>query len=1299
MITQNTNVEPVAQLKKEIGLLQSMSILEASPAAVTALSSEKLVSLLKYLMLAECRLTGIPLRSSSVPMQITVADGGEDGRVEWSGLTPSTDYFPDRFCIFQSKAQKLTEARLRSEILKKDKIGLSEAIETVLVRRGAYIVFCSHPLVESAKTKLISAIRKSIEEGGGDASLAATIDIYDANKIADWANRHPSVALWLASQQRERSLSGFQTHQAWGSAVAKVDWVPSDTARYVPAEKVQHAHAGALSSDWTFAQARDACLNGLETDVRKIRVVGPSGYGKSRFVFEMLRDAPSPTSPILTSSVIYADYIVVGDEVLKLALEIADAGLDATLVVDECPDTIYRKLADNVDRAGSNLRLVTIDLETRYLKEKGLLTIQLERERDGVISSIAKSAAPRLSEQGLQIITNLSNGFPQMAVLAANQDADGRNTILTAEQLIGKVIWGSRSHQDDAERVLEALSLFEWVDTRGDQGGEAGLIAEQLAMTSFERLVEVLHGAQGRGIVERRGHFVQIVPIPLAARLASARLQKLPDTTLSRFFVTAPEGLKSSLLARLRWLDTTDEAHQFARQLLDEAQFGNLSALRTDFGAKCLERLVHVDPDRVMRTLDRILLPLELEDLGSFSYTTRAHLVLALERLVFRNATFERAARMLLRLAVAAPMNDAAARNFQQLFHLHLSGTEVAPDRRLSVVDEGLQSRDEREREICLGALGNMLDTAHFSRSGGSEEIGSAAPLEDWEPETWSDIWDFHRAGLSRLTTIALARGSDAPVAKGLIGRHIRGLIGVLPFEDIKGAVDAIIGAGGRWPEAVEQVSKWLYFNAKEADDGHVARVRDWFDALMPLDPVDRALVLTHGWPADLHDPDSRYDRSAGAGDYKYSQREAAKLVPEILATPGALARVLDEITTSDAKGTHAFAEALAQAAPDPVSLFADALAYLKHGKRPNVRFFSGLIAGADKRGAALSRTYIDAAIGSAELKSQAVSMIGAGTLTAADIKLIATLVANDEISAWQTVDLSYGQRLQHLTTAELMPLFEILRQKGTDGLWASLEILSMYFYDGRAPTERLADQIKFLMTRPELLTSTRTGGADGANLETMMKVLIRNDLVDDQFADAMTEQVMRLTVPPGTEMFHQLDGAFRNVLKLLIERFPEVVWRRLSDLLATTSPASRLFKLLEGDRDERWLGPGLVFDLPAELTLEWVRSDPAIRASRAITWLPIAVPGPDKTWDWHPALVSFIDEFGEEPDVLSRLGRRLRPSSWTGHLGHYLEPLIPLVSSWQRHRLAKVRFWAAEMPDALRRSIETDTLYDEPYR
>jgi hypothetical protein len=72
-------------------------------------------------------------------------------------------------------------------------------------------------------------------------------------------------------------------------------------------------------------------------------------------------------------------------------------------------------------------------------------------------------------------------------------------------------------------------------------------------------------------------------------------------------------------------------------------------------------------------------------------------------------------------------IENNAGGQFKALYQLYLSGTEASSEARLRILDEGLQSADSRERELCVEALGRMLKTVHFTRVGGTEEIGAAS--------------------------------------------------------------------------------------------------------------------------------------------------------------------------------------------------------------------------------------------------------------------------------------------------------------------------------------------------------------------------------------------------------------------------------------------------------------------------------------------------------------------------------------------------------------------------------------------
>ena len=83
---------------------------DIDPSQIEALGSLQLVQLLKRLLHAEAQAAGVALGNINVPLQITIADGGEDGRIGWKDGVDFTDYLPGRNNFFQCKASNLRRA-------------------------------------------------------------------------------------------------------------------------------------------------------------------------------------------------------------------------------------------------------------------------------------------------------------------------------------------------------------------------------------------------------------------------------------------------------------------------------------------------------------------------------------------------------------------------------------------------------------------------------------------------------------------------------------------------------------------------------------------------------------------------------------------------------------------------------------------------------------------------------------------------------------------------------------------------------------------------------------------------------------------------------------------------------------------------------------------------------------------------------------------------------------------------------------------------------------------------------------
>jgi hypothetical protein len=107
-----------------------MSLFDVEKRHIEQLDSDKLIKVLRKLLNLEANKFAIPQSAANVYLNINDPDGGEDGRIKWENGPQKTVWIPNRFTIFQSKAQTLSPEDCKKEILNskkkiKSKVGSS----------------------------------------------------------------------------------------------------------------------------------------------------------------------------------------------------------------------------------------------------------------------------------------------------------------------------------------------------------------------------------------------------------------------------------------------------------------------------------------------------------------------------------------------------------------------------------------------------------------------------------------------------------------------------------------------------------------------------------------------------------------------------------------------------------------------------------------------------------------------------------------------------------------------------------------------------------------------------------------------------------------------------------------------------------------------------------------------------------------------------------------------------------------------------------------------------------------------
>lgn len=1244
-------------------------IFDVSAEQVERLTANQVVELLRRLVHAELLQHKIALRSSSVPAQINIPDGGEDGRVEWSGGPNQTDWLPSRFTVFQSKRGATSPKGLKAETWTKasqkaDQARvLNEALVQAIEHSGAYVVVTTSAVVGTKRNERLEAIREGIGEAGHDPKRLTSVEIYDCNKLASWTNQHPAVGLWVNTLLRDVHLGGFQTHEDWSKApeISEVPYQKSEHPRYQPkgleVRKWRNDDAS-VSEEKTLEDVRQLISAFLTTKGNAIRVVGPSGFGKTRFVHALINPGDERDDALDTNQIVYCNYDDVSDRIINLSREIADSGSRALLIVDDCPTAIHTRLSEIVHRPGSNCLVVTIGVESKAEAMRGNLVVQLKPASDAHIADIACAVHKRAKGRNEAFVRDLAQGFPRMAVFAARALEDKDFELNSVEALVSRIVWGEREENASALESLQLLSLFTLVGVEGGAASELDQVAK-FAGREAETIFRDLALFTDTGVVHRQGDYAEVQPFPLAMRLANMWLETRPVGALESLFRSLDEDLKLRIVGRLRWVSWSEKVRVFAQALIKEALPG-LADFDTEFGSKLLDRFVHLAPDNTMDHLHGLLGDKSIDELRSFE-SGRRYVLWALEKLVFRHQSFVPAARLLLRLAAAETetWSNNATGQFKSLFQLKLSGTEANPQAKLMVLDEGLKSKDQRTLEICLDALDNMLQTGHFSRSGGSENIGADEALDDWQPKTYGEIFDYYREALKRLEQITLSDNTElAKNALNSIGSHLRGLLSIQAlFPEVQDLIGRLMERHLYWQKPLKAVNQWLYYDRGQASEDYQAKLRDYYDELLPNSDLDLLQVYCSGWAADLKDPDVRYNRG-GENDHHYCEKKMQEIVERSSTDAIFFFPLLKAFSKGDFNSCWMTIDKVASHVTNPVELcrYLVSRELLSEEPQKLATFIESVISGARKTDRLNALACLNCALAHPPLMPHAVGLIASAGLDDELMKRVVKLLDEGQFEAHTTVAIGFADALKDISPQLVVDLLDKLQTRGSDGAWASIEFINRMLHGKRIETAPFVRVLCLAVVNHALFKRDRFSNMDWYYWHELAGKLLENGKTEPDFVEDLLSFILSVTEIQEFNVQLSFDEYAQKILRKLIDVEPELVWQKFHEQLARSDALGkyRLNNLFEGGIGNP-TSAGVLNDVPLDISVAWMLEDKTERLPFILQWIELFV-GEGDACTWFEIFIEFVDEHLGEISAMDAVTSRLTTGSWMGSYANKLE-------------------------------------------
>ena len=1244
---------------------------------IAAHNERTLPELLRHLLSLEAQEHAIPASAIHVASRIHTPDGGEDGRIAWTGPPDRTPFLPGRLCQFQLKAGKISPADAGRDVLNGNG-EVKPLVRSAIEAGGHYIVLCAHRHVQ----REIQARKERIRDAIRNAGLTvddSQIDFRDADQIAAWVNRHPAVATSVRKRIQPGLVGPFRSWSHWDGRREHDD------------------------SPWI----EDERLAALRGDLRKsvaqprsvVRVVGLSGVGKTRLVLEAIRPADDDDPPLhsLSDLVLYAVESEVGAERMNETVQsLADTGNRAIVVIDECAPETHRSLSNTVLRRGSSLSLVTIDHEpaTGTHDQK---TVNVAEAPYSVTETII-DRIPHVRHREDQLrLARFCRGFPKIATRVGQAWGSVPMARVTDDDLIDSFVLGRRPRDRalllKSAGLLATFGLVYREPPAASQLGEIARLGRSLEESDLRVAVDDLCR---RGVAQSRGRAVFLQPRPIATSLAERQWQEwIPADWDNVLAGDISADLRTSAAEQLALLNTTETARLVTGHVCrPDGPFDGFARLSRTANADVLSRLADVDPaivaERIERSLD------DVDDLTKIEGDIRRYIVWALEKIAFDPRTFKDGARLLLRLATAEneSISNNATGQFTALFPVFLGSTAADGNARLSLLDEVEDTADVAKCVVIVEALGAGSETHHFVRfASGAEAPGSRPAFESWRPATEHAAFSYITGCVTRLVRFATRTDRSGATGRYKLAEQLRSLVSYGFIDAVETAVDQVLAAVDRWPEALEALGNAVVYDSPGMDPDLTNRVRTLIAKLQPKSLESRVRFLVTDMPWD-YPCDEKLDFKV---QEQRKQDDVRALARDLVTRPTVLAGFLPQLSQGDQRMAFCFGQAIAESSPTPLQWLEPMIAAVSDvpDAERNHSLLSGLVVGSAKRFPKDVAAVKERAARSPALAPALPQICWQLGITSSDIALVLQAFNERLLRPFQLALWRAGGVLTKVPAPSVRPLIDAMLVHSAEGFAVAVELMGMYAHGMPDKLDGFRPQI-----RTAAANATRWNAPQGHQIaeyhfEKIMSWQLSKGR-DDPHARSTALALARALV--DVDGYHQ-KGVINPVVPKLLSGFPEIAWPLVGQAIVSDRQQAWRFQHLLGNvHSFKHRENPPILNLPEDSLFAWCQAHLERAPKFVASILPFLTTYQAGAADRaiHPVMARLLSEFGDRDNVLRAVELNICSYGWSGSLTNYYalyeQPLCGLVT----HQRPTVRRWAKKMLRQLRAHIKEARNEDE---
>jgi hypothetical protein len=368
-----------------------------------------------------------------------------------------------------------------------------------------------------------------------------------------------------------------------------------------------------------------------------------------------------------------------------------------------------------------------------------------------------------------------------------------------------------------------------------------------------------------------------------------------------------------------------------------------------------------------------------------------------------------------------------------------------------------------------------------------------------------------------------------------------------------------------------------------------------------------------------------------------YSCKKAKEIAAQIGKDEKIAYEAIEVMIGEELNDAFPFTQELAVNLENPIDVFKFAVDQFKlSSNKKGIQLLRGLLSGIDQvnqTSASLCINYI--------IESNVLEMVNIYTvvrITSERLNDIVELLKKHTISAASSIHFSYGSSLNELEPREIYPLIdELLTNCGNEGLWAALEITSMYQHNQKKNNAGLWLRMKSIITSKDLIGTVRDHGRDAYILEDIVRSIHENGGIDDEFASGLSKQIVVLCQVNDYGIFSHLDTVFYRIIEFILKDKPIILWKALSSFFEIATPQEIYYlEYLVGfaqfdSYKLTYCGGGLIFtDRLESEYLRWVRENPTARVPFLCLFYPMLEKNTeDDNYHWHSATQGIAGEFG----------------------------------------------------------------------